>query len=271
MEESMRNLIPKSAMLAQIIVGGEGFREELAAKRAQAAQTGPGTNNCETLGSRFITPECWKSPYGAIIDNGITKKIVGSRPIGRGAQMLLQWVNEGASLPSFELVASSVYKGKLKEYHGGDMKMGTKEELEKNYSLSNCTLGGVAQVRRIDTTKDISRAPTTYISISHQGVDKWFSRSNLIAVFGEQITKAEADYLNKAGSKRVTKTPGCKSTRVSKKRRNEEKERTEKEEENNSERPIGISLGAKVDDIDILKEDVIKLKAGLKQLLESLN
>jgi hypothetical protein len=220
MEEGMRNVIPKSAMLAQIIVGGEGFREELAEKRTQTSSS---TNNSETLGSRFITPEGWKSPPGAIIDNGVTKKIVGSRSFGFGAQILLQWVNEGASLPSFELVASSVYKGKLKEYHGGPMKMGTKAEVEE-YRLSDCTFGGVAQVRRTDTTKEYGKAPATYISISHKGVEKWFTRSNLIAVFGDQICKAEADYLNKAGSKRVTKTPGYKSKRVSKKKKEEEKE-----------------------------------------------
>jgi hypothetical protein len=228
-EEDMRNLIPKSAMLAQIIVGGDEFRKELAAKRAQA---GSGTNNGVTPGSRFITPEGWNSPRGAIIDNGVTKTIVGSRKYGWGSQMLLSWVNEGASLPSFELVASSIYKGKLKEYNGGEMQMGKKDDLDK-YFLSDCTLGGVAQVRRTNTTKDFSKAPATYISIRHQGVEKWFTRSDLISKFGEQICKAEADYLNKAGSKRVTKTPGYTATRMSMKKKEAEAERARIAEQEN--------------------------------------
>ncbi|TEY36404.1 hypothetical protein BOTCAL_0551g00040 [Botryotinia calthae] len=94
--------------------------------------------------SRFIMSIVWKSFFGTIIDNGIEKKIVGFRSVGNGEQLLLEWCNEGAMRDAFELVASSVYKGKRKEYNGGKMEVGTKSEL-KSYSLRDCGFGGVAQ------------------------------------------------------------------------------------------------------------------------------
>ncbi|KAF7910001.1 uncharacterized protein EAF01_003719 [Botrytis porri] len=168
--------------------------------------------NDNNLNSRFVTPTAWKSPPGIIIDNGIEKKIVGFRSVGNGEQLLLEWRNHGAERNAFELVASSVYKGKRKEYSGGKMAVGTKYELE-NYSLRDCGFGGVAQVRRRDTTTSYIRAPPTYIFISHKGDEKWFTKSDMIAKFGDQIKDAIEDYNKEAHQTQVTGNRGWKNSR----------------------------------------------------------
>jgi cell division septum initiation protein DivIVA len=203
-EDEVRETLNEIPAIAQLVLGDDKiFWEELAKEKTELGyQAEPG--------SRFIVPEGWKSPPGTIIHDGIHKQIIQIKSDKRSSYMLLQWTNEGASLPSFELVASGVCKGKMKECTGGEMKMGVKKDLAE-YFLYNCTLGGVAQVRRRDPTRIITRAPNTYICISNKGEEKWFTRSDLISVFGDQIIHAEEAYLQGARAKRVTATPGWKN------------------------------------------------------------
>ncbi|KAJ8067026.1 hypothetical protein OCU04_004406 [Sclerotinia nivalis] len=169
-------------------------------------------NGSGSASSRFVTPTAWRSPPGVIIDNGIEKTIVGFRPVGSGEQLLLEWRNEGAERNAFELVASSVYKHKRKEYTGNKMEIGRKSELE-NYDLRDCGFGGVAQVRRRDTTTSYIRAPATYIFISHKGKETWFTKSDMIAVFGDQIKDAIEDYNEEAHQTQVTGNNAWKNSR----------------------------------------------------------
>ncbi|KAF7880479.1 uncharacterized protein EAF02_007325 [Botrytis sinoallii] len=206
--------------LASAVIGNDlKFSQDLQKLKAAGKSTvfkplvvNDGTLSNQKSNSRFITPIAWKSPPGTIIENGIEKKIVGFRPVGNGEQLLLEWRNEGATRDAFELVASSVYKGKRKEYNGGKMEVGTKSEL-KSYSLRDCGFGGVAQVRRRDTTTEFIRAPPAYIFICHKGVEKWFTKSDIVSIFGGQIEEAIRDYNKEARQTLLTGNDGWKNSR----------------------------------------------------------